>query len=68
MFKFWILCLITIACLSACEKQKQASAEVGAVPKQMLDQATADINKAQAITDENMKALQNLDAQAGAAQ
>ena len=68
MFKYWIIGLLFIACLSACEKQKQASAEVGAVPKQMLDRATADINKAQAIADENMKALQNLDAQAGAAQ
>ena len=68
MFKYWILCLLTVACLNACEKQKQASAEVGAVPKQMLDKATADINKAQAIADENMKALQNLDAQAGTAQ
>ena len=68
MFKYWMTGLLFIACLSACEKQKKASADVGAVPKQMLDKATADINKAQAIADENMKALQNLDAQAGAAQ
>ena len=68
MFKFWIICLLTVACLSACEQQKQASKEVGAVPKQMLNKVTADINKAQAIADENMKALQYLDAQVGAAQ
>ena len=68
MFKYWMIGLLTALCLSACEKQEQASAEVGAVPKQMLDKATADINKAQAIADENMKAMENLDGQTNSAQ
>ena len=40
--------LATLLLLSACEQQKQASSEVGAVPKQILDKATNDINAAQA--------------------
>ncbi|MGB4811145.1 MAG: hypothetical protein WBP13_01510 [Methylophilaceae bacterium] len=62
MIKYWLICFLSIACLAACEKQKQASAEVGAVPKQILDKATEDINKAQAIADQNMKAMENIDA------
>jgi len=35
---------------------------VGAVPKQIIDKATQDINKAQALATENLKTLENLDA------
>jgi len=50
--------------LSACEKQKQASAEVGAVPKQTLDKVTSDINAASAIAEERLKAVESLDSPA----
>ncbi len=52
--------------LSACEKQKQASAEVGAVPKTIMDKATNDLNNAQALGDEKRKALNNVDTPADA--
>ena len=61
MFKFWLIYALSIATLTACEQQKQASAEVGAVPKQILDEATQDINNAQALAAENMKSLEKLD-------
>ena len=47
--------------LTACDKQKQASAEVGAIPKQIVDKATNDINNAEALIAEKMKAAENLD-------
>lgn len=45
--------------LSACEKQKEASAAVGAVPKQIIDKVTNDVNNAAAITDQQMKAIES---------
>jgi hypothetical protein len=41
---------------TACEKQKQASAEVGAIPKEIIDKATNDINKATELAAEKLKA------------
>lgn len=61
MSKFWLLCALCLLSLSACEKQKQASAEVGAVPKQIIDKVTSDLNTAQAIADEQLKAAESLD-------
>ncbi len=61
MFKFWLFCALSLLSLNACEKQKQASAEVGAVPKQILDKATSDINAASAIAEERLKAVERLD-------
>lgn len=55
--------LATLLLLSACEQQKQASSEVGAVPKQILDKATNDINAAQALAAEKMKAAESENAQ-----
>ena len=52
--------------LSACEKQKQASAEVGAVPKSIMDKATSDLNNAQTSEAEQRKTLENVDAPADA--
>ena len=57
------LCAVT---LSACEKQKQASAEVGAMPKTMLDKTNNDLNKAQTLEAEQRKVLKNVDAPADA--
>lgn len=62
MSKFWLFCALCLLSLSACEKQKQASAEVGAVPKQIIDKVTNDINAATVMTDERLKAGENLDA------
>lgn len=57
-----IVILVSFLFLSACEQQKQASAEVGAVPKQILDKATSDINNAAAVAAEQAKAAEDLDA------
>jgi uncharacterized lipoprotein YajG len=53
--------LAALALLSACEQQKQASAEVGAVPKQILDKATNEINAAAVLAAEKMKAAESED-------
>ncbi len=58
--------LATLFLLTACEQQKQASAEVGVIPKQILDKATNDINNAAAVAAEQAKAAENLDAPADA--
>ena len=63
MFKLLPI-IATLLLLSACEQQKQASAEVGAIPKQILDKATNDINAAQALAAEKQKALESVDAPA----
>lgn len=52
------MCALT---LTACEQQKLASAEVGAIPKTIIDKATNDINAAQALAVENQKALENVE-------
>ena len=57
------LCAVT---LTACEKQKQASAEVGATPKTVIDKTNNDLNKAQTLEAEQRKALENVDAPADA--
>ena len=64
MLKLLLVCALCAVTLSACEKQKQASAEVGAVPKQMMDKATSDLNNAQTLEAEQRKALENVDAPA----
>jgi hypothetical protein len=51
--------IATLLVLTACEQQKQASAEVGAVPKKILDKATNDINNAAAVAEEQAKAAEN---------
>lgn len=61
-----IVILVSFLFLSACEQQKQASAEVGAVPKQILEKATSDINNAAAVAAEQAKAAEDLDAPAAA--
>ena len=66
MVKLLLICALCAATLSACEKQKQASAEVGAMPKQMMDKTTNDLNNAQALEAEQRKALENVDAPADA--
>lgn len=64
MMKYWCICALIIASLTACEQQKQASAEVGAVPKQILDKAKSDIQNAEALATQSLKAMENLDAPA----
>lgn len=63
MVKLLLICALCAATLSACEKQKQASAEVGAIPKTVMDKATNDLNNAQTLETEQRKALENVDAQ-----
>ena len=57
------LCALT---LTACDKQKQASAEVGAIPNTVIDKTNKDLNKAQTLEAEQRKALENVDAPADA--
>ena len=57
------LCTLT---LTACDKQKQASAEVGAIPKTIIDKTNKDLNNAQTLEAEQRKALENVDAPADA--
>ena len=64
MYKYLLIYAICAFTLSACEQQKQASAEVGAIPKTIIDKATNDIKAAEALAAENQKALENLDATA----
>ena len=66
MFKLLLVCALCAITLSACEQQKQASAEVGAIPKTILDKAKNDIDTAQALEAEKVKALENIDAPADA--
>ena len=66
MVKLLLVCALCAVILSACEKQKQASAEVGAAPKQMMDKASSNLSKAQALEAEQRKALENVDAPADA--
>ena len=64
MYKYLLIYAICAFTLAACEQQKQASAEVGAIPKTIIDKATNDINAAQALAAENAKALENVEAPA----
>lgn len=63
MFKtVMIRCLVSTICivtLTACEKQKPATPEVGAIPKTILDKAKKDINAAQASDAEKLKAIES---------
>ena len=64
MVKYLLICAICAFTLPACEQQKQASTEVGAIPKTIIDKATNDIKAAEALAAENQKVLENLDAPA----
>ena len=66
LVKLLLVCALCAVTLTACEKQKQASAEVGAVPKQIMDKATTELNNAQAQEAEQRKAVDNTDAPADA--
>ena len=63
--KYFLACLMWIVALTACDQQKQASAEVGAIPKTVIDKVTNDISAAQALAVEKMKAVENVDKSAG---
>ena len=69
MYKYlliYAICAICTLTLTSCEQQKQASAEVGAIPKTIIDKATNDINAAQVLAAEKMQAIENIDAPADA--
>jgi hypothetical protein len=67
MFKLMIIFVVFALTLNACKQQKQASAEVGAIPKTILDKAKNDISAAEALAAQNQKALENVEAPADAA-
>lgn len=64
--KFWLIFAFTLINFTACEQQKQASKEVGAIPKEILDKAKTDIQNAEALVAKNLQAMENLDAPAKA--
>jgi hypothetical protein len=66
LIKLLLICAFSIVTLTACEQQKQASAEVGTIPKTIIDKATNDINAAQALAAENQKMLENIEMPADA--
>lgn len=61
MFRLLLLCVVCTTVLTACEKEKekQNTPTIGAVPKQIIDKATNDINQASAINVEKLKAAEN---------
>lgn len=63
MYKYSLIYAICAFTLVACEQQKQASAEVGAMPKQIMDKATNDINAAEVLVAKKMQAVENAEAQ-----
>lgn len=58
--KSLLLCTMLALTLTACEKQKQASAAVGAAPKQMLDKAKTEINNASVLAAKQLKDAENM--------
>jgi hypothetical protein len=66
MVKCLLICTLCAATLTACEQQKQASAEVGAIPKTIIDKATDDIGAAEVLAAEQAKTLENIEAPAEA--
>lgn len=63
MFKPLFICTMLALILIACEKQKEASAEIGAIPKNILDKAQTDINHATELATEQLKSADNIDAE-----
>jgi hypothetical protein len=64
MLKLFCIGILSALTFTACGQQKQAAAEVGAIPKTIIDKATNDINAAEALAAEQAKALENIDAPA----
>ena len=62
MYKYLLIYAICAFTLAACEQQKQASAQVSAIPKTIIDKATNDINAAQALAAEQAKAIESVNA------
>jgi len=58
MLQSVIVYVILAAALTACEKQQQAAAAVGALPKQTINQVTADLARAQALAAEQRQAAE----------
>jgi hypothetical protein len=56
MIKLFIVCAAMVMSLSACDQQ--ASRELGAAPKKIIDKATNDINAAQAAAADKLKAAE----------
>jgi hypothetical protein len=55
MLKLLMLLSLIVVLLSACEKQQAASREVGAVPKQIVDKAKNDTQKALDLANQQLK-------------
>ncbi|MDP3087964.1 MAG: hypothetical protein Q8M99_07290 [Methylotenera sp.] len=62
MFKSLLLFAMLAVTFTACEKQKEASSEVGAIPKQILDKAKTDISNASELAAKQLQDVENIDA------
>lgn len=51
--------VLGLVALNACEQQKQASAEVGAMPQQIIDKAASDIDHATATSVQRLEAIEH---------
>lgn len=54
-----LVCAVCLLTLNACEKEKQASAEIGAKPKQIIDKVTNDINAATVLEAEKLQVIES---------
>ena len=59
LFNLLLICTLCVMGCTACEKEKRASAEIGALPKQTLDKVTNDLNKASALAAAQLKGIEN---------
>ena len=68
MIKLILVCAMSLVAMLGCEKERQASDDVGAKPKQIIDKVTDDINNANAMANENLKAAEDINQPETAAQ
>lgn len=66
MLKLLLICALSLMTLNACEKQKQASAEVGAIPEKLIDKVTSDISHATAVSEQRLGDIENSESSEGA--
>lgn len=63
MLKLLLVYILCAIILSTCEQQKQASTQVGAIPKSVVDKTNNDLNNALLLEAEKRKVLENLETQ-----
>ncbi len=59
MYKIILLIVVGSIAFAAFQKHKQTTPGIGVVPKQIINKATDDLNQANAIAAEKMKAAED---------